>query len=61
MEVGFIRYASFNLHILHLEVCGLFEVDTFFSIRTTPDNMEIGEIRSLAYLAKSSIVTQCFR
>ena len=38
VEVRFIRYASFNLHI------GLFEVDTFFSIRTTPNNMEIGKL-----------------
>ena len=44
VEARFIRYASFNLHILHQEVCGLFEVDTFFSIRTTPNNMEIGKL-----------------
>ena len=43
VKVWFVRYASFNLHILQLEICGLFEVDTFFSISTTvtPNNMEI--------------------
>ena len=43
-----VRFVRFNLHTLQLEICGLFEVDTFFSSRTTPNNMEIGKVEEFS-------------